>query len=68
MTTVNVPRRSVAENLSDILDSSEIADLIEALEATRETGRPGYSGADRNGAGEVAVCAAVLDARGRARA
>jgi transposase, IS5 family len=42
MTTQNVARRSVAETLAAILDSTEIADLIEALEATRETGRPGY--------------------------
>ena len=42
MTSQNVARRSVAENLSAILDSPEIAALIEALEATRETGRPGY--------------------------
>ena len=42
MTTQNVARRSVAENLSAILGSPEIASLIEALEATRETGRPGY--------------------------
>jgi IS5 family transposase len=42
VTSVKVARRSVAENLSAILDSPEIADLVEALEATRETGRPGY--------------------------
>ncbi|HXN39048.1 MAG TPA: transposase [Solirubrobacteraceae bacterium] len=42
MTSVNVARRPVAETLAAILDSTEIADLIEALEATRETGRPGY--------------------------
>jgi transposase len=43
MTSQNVARRSVAENLSDILDSPQIAGLIAELEATRETGRPGYS-------------------------
>jgi IS5 family transposase len=42
MTTQNVARRPVAETLAAILESSEIADLIEALEATRSTGRPGY--------------------------
>jgi hypothetical protein len=42
MTSVNVARRPVAESLAAILDSQEIADLIEALEATRSTGRPGY--------------------------
>ncbi len=43
MTTQNVARRSVAENLSTILDSPEIGDLIDRLQATRWTGRPGYS-------------------------
>jgi transposase, IS5 family len=43
MTTQNVPRRSVASDLSDILASSEIANLIDELQATRSTGRPGYS-------------------------
>lgn len=38
MATPNVPRRPVAETLA----ATEIADLIEALQATRETGRPGY--------------------------
>jgi hypothetical protein len=42
MTSVNVPRRSAVENLSAVLDSTEVAALIEALEATRWTGRPGY--------------------------
>ncbi len=42
MTNRNVARRSVAEDLSAILDSREIADLAEQLEATRWTGRPGY--------------------------
>jgi transposase, IS5 family len=40
--TPNVARRSVAETLSRILSSSEISSLIGELEATRETGRPGY--------------------------
>ena len=42
MDTRNVARRSVAENLSDILDSPEVCGLITELETTRETGRPGY--------------------------
>lgn len=42
MTTQNVARRSVAEDLSDILDSPEVSRLIDELQATRETGRPGY--------------------------
>ncbi len=42
MTTVNVARRSVAETLSDILNSPEVSSLIDELQATRETGRPGY--------------------------
>lgn len=42
MTTTKVPRRSVAEQLSDILASPEVSHLIDELEATRETGRPGY--------------------------
>lgn len=42
MTTQNVPRRPVAETLSDILASPEVSRLIDELEATRETGRPGY--------------------------
>ena len=42
MTTVNVARRPVAETLAAILDSQEIAALIEALQATKATGRPGY--------------------------
>lgn len=41
MATTKVPRRRVAE-LSAILDSPEIARLIEELEAVRWTGRPGY--------------------------
>lgn len=42
MTTPNVARRPVAENLSDILASPEVSRLIEQLQATRWTGRPGY--------------------------
>jgi hypothetical protein len=40
--TRNVARRSVAADLSDILASPEVARLIEALQATRWTGRPGF--------------------------
>ena len=42
MTTTNVARRSVAANLSDILASPEVEQLMERLQATRWTGRPGY--------------------------
>jgi hypothetical protein len=42
MTTTNVARRSVAEDLSHILASPEVSRLIEELQATRWTGRPGY--------------------------
>jgi hypothetical protein len=42
MTTRNVARRSVAEDLAGILESPEIARLIDELQATRWTGRPGY--------------------------
>lgn len=42
MTSPKVPRRSVAENLSDILASPEVSRLIDQLQATRWTGRPGY--------------------------
>lgn len=42
MTTPNVARRSVADDLSNILASREIGDLIDQLQATRWTGRPGY--------------------------
>jgi transposase, IS5 family len=42
MTTTKVPRRPVAENLSDILASPEVSRLIHELQATRWTGRPGY--------------------------
>jgi len=41
MAATKVPRRRVAE-LSAILDSPEITRLIEDLEGTRWTGRPGY--------------------------
>ncbi len=42
MTTPKVPRRSVAEDLSHILASPEVSSLIDELQATRLTGRPGY--------------------------
>jgi transposase, IS5 family len=42
MTTPKVARRPVAEDLSDILDSSEVTHLVDELQATRWTGRPGY--------------------------
>ncbi len=42
MTTPNVPRRPVAEDLSQILASPEVSRLIDELQTTRETGRPGY--------------------------
>jgi IS5 family transposase len=42
MTTQNVARRPVAENLSDILASDEVSRLIDELQTTRWTGRPGY--------------------------
>lgn len=42
MTSVNVARPPVADTLAAILESTEIAALIQALEATRSTGRPGY--------------------------
>ncbi|MHB8240831.1 MAG: transposase [Solirubrobacteraceae bacterium] len=42
MTTTKVARRSVAGNLSDILASSEVSRLIDELQQTRWTGRPGY--------------------------
>src|SRR5438093_2801555 len=37
-----VPPRSAASELSSLLDSPEIGELIAELEATRWTGRPGY--------------------------
>jgi hypothetical protein len=43
MTTPNVARRSVANDLAGILESSEVSRLIDELEATRWTGRPGYA-------------------------
>jgi IS5 family transposase len=42
MDTPKVPRRPVAEQLSDILDSPEVSRLADELQATRWTGRPGY--------------------------
>ncbi|MGA8353731.1 MAG: transposase [Solirubrobacteraceae bacterium] len=42
MATPNVARRPVAETLAGILESPEVAQLVERLEATRSTGRPGY--------------------------
>jgi transposase len=42
VTTTKVARRSVAENLSDILASPEVSRLIDELQQTRWTGRPGY--------------------------
>jgi transposase, IS5 family len=42
VTSQNVARRSVVEDLSRILDSPEIACLVDELQATRWTGRPGY--------------------------
>ena len=42
MTTPNVARRSVADDLSNILASPEVSSLIDEFETTRETGRPGY--------------------------
>jgi Transposase DDE domain len=42
MTSVNVARRPVAENLAVILDSPEVSRLADELQQTRWTGRPGY--------------------------
>lgn len=42
MTTPKVARRTVAEDLSRILASPEVSRLIDELQATRHTGRPGY--------------------------
>lgn len=42
MNTQTVARRGVADDLSAILDSAEVGRLVEQLEATRWTGRPGY--------------------------
>ena len=43
MTTLNVAQRSVANDLSAILASSEVTRLIDELQRTRWTGRPGYA-------------------------
>lgn len=43
MTSQNVARRSVAEDLSRILESPEVCRLVDELQQTRWTGRPGYS-------------------------
>ncbi len=42
MTPVNVARRPVAEALAAILESPEVERLIDELQETRWTGRPGY--------------------------
>jgi IS5 family transposase len=42
VTTTKVARRSVADELFGILASSEVSRLIDELQATRWTGRPGY--------------------------
>ncbi len=42
MTTPNVAGRSVAKDLSGILASPEVSHLVDELQATRWTGRPGY--------------------------
>jgi IS5 family transposase len=42
VTTTKVARRSVAADLSRILASPEVSRLIDELQATRWTGRPGY--------------------------
>jgi transposase len=42
MTSPNVSRRSVAADLASVLGSPEVGHLIDELQATRETGRPGY--------------------------
>jgi hypothetical protein len=42
MNTQTVPRRPVAEDLAAILASPEVTRLIDELQSTRETGRPGY--------------------------
>jgi IS5 family transposase len=42
MAGTKVPRRSDASQLSELLNSAEIARLVDELEATRWTGRPGY--------------------------
>jgi IS5 family transposase len=42
MNSQTVARRSVAADLSTILDSPEVSRLIDQLQETRQTGRPGY--------------------------
>lgn len=42
MTSVNVARRPVADTLAGILDSPEVSRLVDELQQTRWTGRPGY--------------------------
>src|SRR6202167_3210567 len=42
MTKPNVAGRSVAKDLSGILASPEVSHLVDELQATRWTGRPGY--------------------------
>lgn len=42
MAKSTIPQRTDAQQLGDLLDSTEIARLVAELEATRWTGRPGY--------------------------
>jgi transposase, IS5 family len=42
MTTRTVPRRPVSDDLARILESPEVGHLVDELQATRWTGRPGY--------------------------
>jgi transposase, IS5 family len=42
LASTNVPRRSAASELQDLLDSPEVAALCEELDALRWTGRKGY--------------------------
>lgn len=42
MTSVNVARRPVADTLAAVLDSPAVSRLVDELEQTRWTGRPGY--------------------------
>jgi hypothetical protein len=44
LATPTVPRHSRAAEISDLLDSPEIGDLIRDLDASRWTGRKGYGG------------------------
>ena len=53
MSVSKVPRRSVAHEVSALLDSTEIAELIRELDALRWTGRKGYGFVEQ-----------VLDAQG----